>query len=229
MRGADPGRRRPPLWGLAGAAAIAAAAFLLVVVLVWIDPGAETADTPTGDDGSPQADLVRYENAGLGVALAHPEGWVVSATGVQSEGVVLSLLSPDGSVIVDVSRAFSPPIPPGVDALTHLNGYAQAVFDMEVLDWPGFEVVSREVIELEGGVPAVLARYTIGGGSSLTGDILVVIAAGSRAPAEATPFGDEAFVVRAIGPAELYTPNAAQARAVLTGFAFVDGGGGGAP
>ena len=193
-------------------------ALLLTFVLPWIDREASVEG-----GGEVQPSLARFVDTDLGVAVTYPEGWGVGTTGIQSEGVVMSILSPNGSVVVDVFRTFPPPKPPDVDGLTHLNGYAQAVLDMEALDSPGFEVASREVIELDNGAPAVTAHYTIDDGSSLSGDILVTIR--SRPPDEATPFGDEAFIVHAVGPTEPYLANAAQVRSVLTGFALVDDAG----
>ncbi len=207
-------RRRPVVVVVGLVVAVTIGVFAVTFGPSWIGDG----DSGRGPDQLLPS-LDRHVDSSLGLEVPYPEGWGIQATGVPVEGVVLSILSPDGSVVVDVSRRFPPPKPPDIDDLTHLNGYAHAVFDMETLDSRDLEVTDQAVIELDDGSSAVTARFAVNGGS-LTGDILVAIRPlGSEAT---VPFGDEAFVLRAIGPTEGYLPNASLVEAMFRGFLLTD-------
>ena len=181
-------------------------------------PTPETSDVPTGISSQPTEGPARFTDPDLGYSIAYPPGWDVQGTGNETEGVVLSIISTRGSVVIDVSRMFPPPRQPGIDGETHLRGYGQAILDMAKLDAPGFQVVIRDIVELEDGTQAFAARFAIDGDSLLAGDILVVIRP-TQDPD--SPFGDEAFVVRATGPAIPYLSNSRNVQTVMKGFSLV--------
>jgi len=178
----------------------------------------ETTKIPEGIITVPASGPPMFTDPDLGYAFAYPTGWVLQRTGNETEGVVMSMISSDGSVVVDIYKIFPPPRVPDVDQETHLRGYAEAILDMAKLDSPEFEVVARDVVELNDGTLAFAARYAIRGESLLAGDILVVIRSEDEA---ALPFGDEAFVVRATGPAIPYLANNGNIQIVMEGFTLI--------
>ncbi len=183
-------------------------------------PTPETSDVPAGIFSSPVDGIAKFTDPALGYKLEYPEGWTLSGTGNTGEGVIMSILSPDGLIIVDISRRFSPPKVPGVDDETHLRGYGQAILDMATLDSPGFEATLPEVRPMEDGTPAFVTRYAVFGGDSLlAGEILVVIRPEDE---QELPFGDEAFVVRSVAPTAAYLAKNQEVQMVVRGFALVD-------
>ena len=176
-------------------------------------------DVPAGIFGSPVDGVARFADMVLGYKLEYPEGWTLSGTGNEGEGVVMSILSPDGLIIVDISRRFPPPKVPEIDYETHLRGYGQAILDMAAFDSPGFEATLAEVRSMEDGTLAFVTRYAISGDSLLAGDILVVIRPQSDGE---LPFGDEAFVVRSVAPTAAYLARNQELQTVIHGFALID-------
>ena len=189
-------------------------------------PTQETNDVPEGIFSSPIEGVARFADPVLGYKLEYPESWTLSGTGNAGEGVVISVLSPDGLIIVDISRRFPPPKVPEVDDETHLRGYGQAILDMAALDSPGFEATLAEVRPMEDGTPAFVTRYAISGDWLLAGDILVVIRPLND---QESPFGDEAFVVRSVAPTAEYLARSQEVQTVVHGFALVDRDEGGLP
>jgi hypothetical protein len=179
----------------------------------------ETSDVPTGIFSSPVEGIASFADPVLGYELEYPEGWTLSGTGNTGEGVVMSVLSPDGLIIVDISRRFPPPKVPEVDDETHLRGYGQAILNMEALVSPAFEATLPDVMLMEDGTLAFVTRYAISGDSLLAGDILVVIRPQGD---QAQPFGDEAFVVRSVAPTAAYLARNQEVQTVVRGFALVD-------
>jgi hypothetical protein len=182
-------------------------------------PTLETTDVPAGIFGSPADGVARFADMVLGYKLEYPEGWTLSGTGNEGEGVVMSILSPDGLIIVDISRRFPPPKVPEIDHETHLRGYGQAILDMAAFDSPGFEATLAEIRSMEDGTLAFVTRYAISGDSLLAGDILVVIRPQSDGE---LPFGDEAFVVRSVAPTAAYLARNQELQTVIRGFALID-------
>ncbi|MDA1097230.1 MAG: hypothetical protein O3B84_08275, partial [Chloroflexi bacterium] len=73
-----------------------------------------------------------YRNPDLGFSFAYPKDWLLSGSG-GLDGVVATILSPDGAIEVDVIRDFPPPT---ID----LKSYGQALMAIAIGQQPSLQV-----------------------------------------------------------------------------------------
>ena len=149
-------------------------------------PPSATPSPLTSSESSlliPGTSVERYADTDLGFSFSHANDWTLDDPPEQ-EGVVVSLASPDGQVIVDVIRDFPPPT---ID----LVGYARVMTDILRLSLPGLEVGTEEAVTLPDGTPAYRLQFSVTGDDRLLGDLLVAI----RTQGEI----DEAFIIQASG------------------------------
>jgi hypothetical protein len=132
----------------------------------------------------PGTSAARYADPDLGFSFSYASDWTLDDPPGQ-DGVIVSLTSPDGQVIVDVIRDFPPPT---IDIVS----YARVMTDILRLSLPSLEVGTEEAVTLPDGTPAYRLQFSVAGDNRLSGDLLVMI----RTQGEI----DEAFIIQASGP-----------------------------
>ena len=138
---------------------------------------------------APGTSAEHYADLELGFSFSYASDWTLDDPPEQ-EGVVVSLASPDGQVIVDVIRDFPPPT---IDIVS----YTHVLTDILRLSLPGLEVGTEEAVTLPDGTPAHRLQFSVAGDDRLAGDLLVAI----RTQGEI----DEAFIIQASGLEGQYT------------------------
>ena len=164
-------------------------------------PGVE-ADTLPGVITLSESDPPVYRNPDLGFSFAYPDDWVLSGRG-GPEGVVATILSPDGAIQVDVIRDFPPPT---ID----VKSYGKALMAIAKGQFPVFEVVKEDVITLGDGNQAYVTRFAVEDQGLKAGDMLLVI----RTLGEI----QDALIVQATGAAGSYIANTRNIQTIMTSF-----------
>ena len=133
---------------------------------------------------------VEYRDSELGLSFCHQDDWSISDP-PDTEGIVVSLVSPEQTVTMDIERDLPPP---QIDFMSY--GSARMRFFQQLQ--PSLEIVQETETTLEDGTPAYHANWVSRSEEAeSTGETLVVFRGE----------GDdrEAFMIVSSGPSSLYS------------------------
>ena len=191
------GRSQPQRWRLGFAALLAMLAAVAGCSIFGESTLTPIADICTGEsEGAqnpfliPGTEGVEYRDSELGVSFCYPDDWLISDPD-NTEGIVVSLVSPEQSVTMDVERDLPPP---QIDFMSY--GSARMRFFQQLQ--PSLEIVQETETALADGTPAYHANWVSRSeDAETTGETLVVFRGE----------GDdrEAFMIVSSGPSSLYS------------------------
>ena len=146
-----------------------------------------------------------YTDTRHGFLITRPGGWSLERTDA-TEGVLLTLTSPDGAVSVRVVRDFPPPT---ADA----TGYARAIVEGLKLSLPGMALDQETRESASNGTPLYRARFTVPGPVPQTGELVVAV--------RTRDTYQEAFLLQATGPQPAYAAWSHDIRTAVDSFFLV--------
>ena len=138
----------------------------------------------------PGTEEMEYRDNELGVSFCHPDDWLISDP-ESTEGIVVSLVSPEQTVTMDIERDLPPP---QIDFMSYGNARMRFFQQLQ----PSLEIVEETETALTDGTPAYHANWVSRAeDAETTGETLVVFRGE----------GDdrEAFMIVSSGPSSLYS------------------------
>ena len=172
---------------------VALVALLVIFVAAAATSGCFLQEEPTPTPNPfliPGTSELEYRDDELGFSFRYQDDWLISDPD-DTEGIVVSLVSPEQTVTVDVERDLPPP---QIDFMSY--GGARMRFFQQLQ--PSLEIVQETEITLEDGTPAYHANWVSRGqDAETTGETLVVFRGE----------GDdrEAFMIVSSGPSSMYS------------------------
>ena len=185
------GRSQPRRWIIVFAALLAM--FVAAAALAGCSVFGESTPTPLPTPNPyliPGTSEFEYRDDELGFSFRYPDDWLISDPD-NTEGIVVSLVSPEQTVTMDVERDLPPP---QIDFMSY--GSARMRFFQQLQ--PSLEIVQETETTLADGTPAYHANWVSRAeDAETTGETLVVFRGE----------GDdrEAFMIVSSGPSSLYS------------------------
>jgi len=169
------------------------AVFLAILVAASMMSGCFFREEPTPTPNPfliPGTSELEYRDDELGFSFRYQDDWLISDP-PDTEGIVVSLVSPEQTVIMDIERDLPPP---QIDFMSY--GSARMRFFQQLQ--PSLEIVQETETTLADGTPAYHANWVSRAeNAETTGETLVVFRGE----------GDdrEAFMIVSSGPSSMYS------------------------
>ncbi|MYD36992.1 MAG: hypothetical protein F4X20_08340 [Dehalococcoidia bacterium] len=169
------------------------AVLLIMLVAATVMSGCFFQEDPTPTPNPfliPGTSELEYRDDELGFSFRYQDDWLISDP-EDTEGIVVSLVSPERTVTVDIERDLPPP---QIDFISY--GSARMRFFQQLQ--PSLEIVEETETTLTDGTPAYHANWVSRAvDAETTGETLVVF----RGEGDAR----EAFMIVSSGPSSMYS------------------------
>ena len=175
-----------------GASLLALLALATLLIACQADATPTTIPTPAPTANPfliPGTSEVQYHDEELGIRFKHPDDWSLNDP-AETEGVIVTVSSPDGFVHIDIDRDFPPP---QIDVVS----YGAARMQLFQIAQPAIVIEDEGESALPDGTPAYRARWVSRlDDAETSGETLVVFRGEGR--------DRETFLVISSGPTALY-------------------------